>query len=311
MLPQKGVKRGLDGSIVEGREQGPKRTTPLRSSISQSSKSPKASNDEQILAGKKLAARKSATPRNGSPSTFYIDALKTVDKTFNQLVKKYQPNPNGLRGITADDFAVAMARLKPLVEKLQEDSPSLAFDLLMDLGEHAYGELDACVKSAGFGDTDDPFKSMDKLLVEVITARREEQSTSEDAGNASKSAGIAQEYKIEPSKADFGGEERALRDQLGSKHPNKRERTLLGRARLADLKAMFDARRKRRETAEDWAGNTLNDLTETRARIDGYGIGEHFFRVSADLLASIKGVERPPLQLERIKGYQKDPEIVC
>ncbi|KAI6085485.1 hypothetical protein F4821DRAFT_240724 [Hypoxylon rubiginosum] len=97
-------------------------------------------------------------------------------------------------------------------------------------------------------------------------------------------------YIVEPSYSDLGGEGLAISSLWGNKEPNMRQLKQLDRARLADLKTMFDARRERRDTARDWAGNALNDLVETRGRI---GIGKHFFQKSIGLLASIKGVERP------------------
>lgn len=181
------------------------------------------------------------------------------------------------------------------VEKLKEDSPSLAFNLLLDLGEHAYGDLEACAKASGFGDTEEPFKEMDKLLSEIITARREEEQTAaQDTETGSKDGTMTERYRFEASQADLGLEAKGLRDLIGSKHPNKQQRRQLDIARLADLQAMFSARRVRREATGDWAGNALNDLAETRVRIDAYGIGDHFFRESIDLLAAIKEVETPP-----------------
>ncbi|KAI1258728.1 hypothetical protein F5Y18DRAFT_326765 [Xylariaceae sp. FL1019] len=130
-------------------------------------------------------------------------------------------------------------------------------------------------------------------MVAVINKRREAESPS--TVDESSETSTTPMYKIEPSKADLGGEEDALRELIRHKvRPNKAEYNALTRARLADLNAMFQARRCRRETATDWAGNALNDLTETQARIDEYGIGDHYFRESINLLASMKGVKKWP-----------------
>lgn len=184
-----------------------------------------------------------------------------------------------------------MYAFHPKVKNLREESTSAAFNLLLDLGEHAYGDLEACCKAGGFGDSDEPYKAMDGMLVELITARNEAQVVSDDDHNSSDDG-----FVIKPSSGDIGGEEKAILDDLGGKHPNKQERGWLQRARRADLKAMFETRRQRRVSVEDWVGNALNDLAETRSRIEGYGLGDHFFRESIDLLSSIKGIEPPPMR---------------
>lgn len=182
-----------------------------------------------------------------------------------------------------------MCRFIPKVRMLSEESVPAAFNLLLDIGEHAYGDLEACCKSSGFGDTDKPYQRMDGVLVELITARKEAQNASDGEDHDNPSDG----FVLEPSIQDLGGEEKAIRDDLGKKHPNKQQRGWLDRARRADLKNLFETRRQRRESIEDWAGNALNDLVETNRRIDAYGIGDHFFRKSIALLSSIKGIEAP------------------
>lgn len=72
---------------------------------------------------------------------------------------------------------------------------------------------------------------MDNLLVELINARRGANSVdTEDA-----SGGSTKAYKVEPSHSDMGGEERARRECIGKKRPNKQQQKQLGRARLADF----------------------------------------------------------------------------
>lgn len=93
---------------------------------------------------------------------------------------------------------------------------------------------------------------MDKLLSEIITARREEEQTAaHDAEISSKDGTITKRYKFEASRADLGREEEGLRDLIGPKHPNKQQRRQLDNARFADLQTMFSARRERREATAD------------------------------------------------------------
>ncbi|KAI0150835.1 hypothetical protein GGR57DRAFT_184564 [Xylariaceae sp. FL1272] len=296
MVPTRGVKRGHSEITSEAREKGPKQTKLSHSwSLApHQTTSSKTSDPESTPKprSKKQTAPKPVVIKAPAPGKLFKDALKAVDKTFNRLLKAYKPNPKGCYGITADDFAKAMYGFSGAVDKLLQDSPSLALDLLLDLGEHAYGDLEACVKSSGFGDTDEFYQSMDKKLVEVIDKRREAQSSS--TADQSSEMPTMPVYKIEPSKADFGGEEDALRELIGTKvRRNKSENRALARARISDLNVMFETRRRRRETTKDWAGNALNDLTETQARIDEYGIGDHYFHESIGLLASMKGVKWP------------------
>ncbi|KAI1775663.1 hypothetical protein F4818DRAFT_414563 [Hypoxylon cercidicola] len=239
----------------------------------------------------KKTARTSPAKKEPTPSNkLYKDTLKKVDKVFNALVKKYSANPTEWSGVTADTFATSMeAAFLPIVKSLSATSPVIAFNLLMDIGEHAYGDLDASAKASGFGETEEPYKRMDDQMVEIINARREADGTDADGTNVS----AAKPYAVEPSYSDLGGDESALRSLWGKKHPNIQQRKQLDRARLADLKAMFNARRERRDAAQDWAGNALNDLVETGGRIGEYGIDTHFFQKSVGLLALIKGVERP------------------
>ncbi|KAI1292693.1 hypothetical protein F5Y03DRAFT_375377 [Xylaria venustula] len=229
----------------------------------------------------------------------YETTIKAVDKTFNQLVKKYEPNPNGCYGITADNFAAAMAKYISDVKKLQEYGYlTLAFNLLLELGEHAYGDLEACVKACGFGDTDEPYQEMDRLLADIIDKRQHEEEPATDPTQDTRRAEEETEkaeYEIRPFKDDLGTEVTWLHENVVNKErgPNKQQRGQLNRARLADLHHLFDVRRKRHATTVDWAGDALNELVETRARIHEYGIGDHYFKESIGLLASIKGTRAP------------------
>jgi hypothetical protein len=79
---------------------------------------------------------------------------------------------------------------------------------------------------------------------------------------------------------------------------NKRDNLYLARMRVQDMHTLFNRRRERREKillgeggVGDWVGNALNELVETRCRIEEYGLGEHFFGASIKALAEIKGVD--------------------
>ena len=133
---------------------------------------------------------------------------------------------------------------------------------------------------------------MDKCLVETITLLRE-------AGLV-KDISPDEPFTVKPAVKDMGTEWDELWATLKEKKrngPNKQERGWMARARIDDMKTMFERRRERRATIleeeGDWAGNALNELADTRTRIDAYGIGEHFFNEGIEALAGVKGVEAP------------------
>ncbi|KAM7213489.1 hypothetical protein V8F06_011102, partial [Rhypophila decipiens] len=187
----------------------------------------------------------------------YDDAVKAVDKTFSALHKKYKPNPNEFQGITADDFSKAIAdQFLPVVQKLSSSgSPLLALNLLLYMADHCYGDLGACIKSSGFGDTDEPFQEMDKAILSLIPSLL---------------VPSTEGFVLQPSKSDFGSEEAEINNLESIKKKmkkgmfNKQERGWLNSARVKDLHAMFRARQERREKVVseengDWAGNAPND----------------------------------------------------
>ncbi|RYP57632.1 hypothetical protein DL769_009374 [Monosporascus sp. CRB-8-3] len=68
---------------------------------------------------------------------------------------------------------------------------------------------------------------MDRMLVELITARRAEaQAADEDDSGIPTFGG----FVVQPSTADAGRQEKTIQDWLGKKHPNKRQQGELDRA---------------------------------------------------------------------------------
>ncbi|KAM7201010.1 putative glycoside hydrolase family 43 protein [Naviculisporaceae sp. PSN 640] len=279
------------------------RTTRARTAAAVTSAStPKTTKETPASITKPKAKPKAKTPapKAKNADKTYRDTLKTIDKAWNDLQKKYKPNPTVWSGVTADDFAKQMeAKFLPTVKALSDSGDTmLAFMLLHDIGEHSYGNLEFCFKASGWGDTDEPFKRMDACMVELIARLRDEMPNKEDPAESAK-------FIIEPSK-DMGTEWDELYSEMDTKRPpNKQKRGWLAKARVDDLKVLFQRRRERRDTileelgngeAGDWAGSALNALVETRKRIDGYGIGEWFFAESIKALAAIKGVEAPGLR---------------
>ena len=206
-------------------------------------------------------------------------AIKAIDKEFKKLLKQYKPNPTIWQGVTSDNFAKMIAGFLPIVDELLDaGAPKEAFNLLMVMGDHCYGDLEACLKSSGWGGTEKPFQKMDKKMLEVIDKRVEVEPIME---------GAKENVEEEPEPES---ELKAVMRLLGGKdRPNKQEWGWIQKARRTDLMAKFEWMQKRRETVVDWVGNTLMDLKKTRDEIDGYGIGDHFFKESIEKLEKLKG----------------------
>ncbi|KAK4233872.1 hypothetical protein C8A03DRAFT_38385 [Achaetomium macrosporum] len=163
----------------------------------------------------------------------------------------------------ADDFAQQMAeQFLHIVQSLSSSgSPLLAFMLLLDVADHSYGKLEANGKASGWEN---------------------------------------EEFKIQPAEQDMGtewDENWAILEkwEKAGKRLNKQDFRQLTRMRVDDMHTLFGRRRERREKIlkeeGDWVGNALNELVETRCRIEKYGIGEHFFGASIKELAGIKRVD--------------------
>lgn len=255
---------------------------------------PQASND--AVNHTKTTSRKAQKPSQPKPKSKpsskpnaskaatkpYNDALKAIDKRFKTLLKRYKPNPTIWSGVTSDDFAAAMAKFLPTVDKILDsgaaEAPKLAFNLLMVMGEHSYGDLEACCKSSGWGETDEPFQEIDAKMVEVIGRRLEREGSG---------LGNAEEVEVE---AEPESELKAIMSLVeGKSRPNKQERGWIEKARRNDLLAGFEWRQQRRQEARDWVGIALEELRETRKEIDRYGIGVHFFTKSIERLEGAKG----------------------
>ncbi|RYO89320.1 hypothetical protein DL766_005160 [Monosporascus sp. MC13-8B] len=130
------------------------------------------------------------------------------------LVYKDEVRKTGLAYLskTADDFAEVMSQQLPLVKKLKGESASAAFSLLLYTGDHAYGDLEACCKSGGFGHIGAPYKAMDRMLVELITAPRAEAQAVDEGDPGTPAVGGS---VVKPSTADAGHQEKMIRDASG------------------------------------------------------------------------------------------------
>lgn len=85
--------------------------------------------------------------------------------------------------------------------------------LLLDISEHSYGDLDACMKASGFGDTDKSLYRMDKCMVGLIECLRDDLPKEGPEG-----------FTIQLAKDDAGTEWDDTWESLkGKRQPNKQE----------------------------------------------------------------------------------------
>jgi hypothetical protein len=285
-MPVSTRKRARDVDLLEDQENRLEQSKPKPAKLAKSSDGTPL---QATQTKKKSTATKSAKPANeASKSTKaaekqYKAALKSVDKKYKEFLKRYKPNPTVFSGVTADDFAKAMARFLPEVETLLATSPKHAFNLLMYLGDHAYGDLEACIKSSGWGDTKEPFKEMDNLMLKVIEKRIE----ADDIDGVDAIASAADDQDGDSSE----GELAAFVSLLGGKRPNKSERNQIDKWRRVDFQNRVEKAQLRRETVTDWVSNALRDLIKTKEEIDDYGIGDHYFQQSIAKLHEIKSAK--------------------
>ncbi|KAI8304856.1 hypothetical protein K4K61_005832 [Colletotrichum sp. SAR11_59] len=242
------------------------------------SASTKPKTTAKASAAKKPAAQKAKAK---SPNKTYDEAIKSIDKTYAQFLKKYKPNGSW----TADEFSAGFARLLPMAQAIKDESLPLAFNLILDIGEHSYGDVDYGAKTCGYGDTDEPFQAMDNALLEIIESRLED-CTDHECNDVA--------FILSPTTDDMGTSQDELREALKPKGIRNKSQFLMNdRARRGDQQLLMTRRRTRRVDTVDWAGNALNDLSETRRRIDSWGLGKHYFAKSIAKLSAIKGIDVP------------------
>ncbi|KAK5662445.1 hypothetical protein OQA88_8356 [Cercophora sp. LCS_1] len=222
----------------------------------------------------------------------YKRTLMDIDETYDEVEKKY-----GQKDCKADELAAEMGQFVNIAETLASSSPFLAFNLLLDIGEHAYDDIDfeqlqfdPRVQPAMYSDdppdrsgdqTETLFECMDRLMVRIIHELGSTGPQEDKAPN------------VKPHKRDMGRsfslpgcDVRTFSKQMYLRLQSDRQNDLLHLIRV---------RRKRREIAgtRSWALNALNDLTETGSRIERRHakLGKFYFPVTISKLCRLKGVD--------------------
>jgi hypothetical protein len=155
-----------------------------RAAIAAPADNPDEESDTQSSKNKKTTKKaavnkpptKKAPTGNKAAEQLYKKIIGDVDKKVSGLdsrVKKMGPNS---RGITSDDYAEAMVKYVKDVRKLMElgqEGAKFAFNLLLYIGPHAHGDLEASFKMSGYGGTEGPFAELDEMMLKVIALRED------------------------------------------------------------------------------------------------------------------------------------------
>ena len=262
-------KRGSgDGEDAQrsGKENGPPTQSPKLRQTRQ------ASTVNSAARGKITAVISSKESRK-----LYTDTLTALDKRVDELDKKVKIITGIGMSITTSTYAVSARKYMGTFKKLVAMDTTLAFNLLLSMADASHTDLDATCKMCGSTDDESvpTFKLLDEALLPLIEARQ-------------KPADIAAELADVPKRwtrkdADVG--------VFKTGRPNKQQRDQMYRQKLSWEKNRRQARRQRRENAENWVKVSLSDLVEERDYLARYGVGEYLPKCIAMLEEVVKARE--------------------
>jgi hypothetical protein len=208
----------------------------------------------------------------------YKKILDDVDKKVSSLDARVQKmGPNG-RSITSDTYAEAMLKYIKDVQKLMamgQDGARCALNAMLYIGPHAHGDLEASWKMCGFGESEEPYKELDKVMLEVIALKEDVDCLGKDEGVELPSV----RHRWTSADAEVG--------VFKTGRPNKQQRGQIERQKTKWIKERFAEARKRREKVGDWIGNAIEELKGESADIERYGL-EGYFKKSIAKLEEIR-----------------------
>jgi len=191
--------------------------------------------------------------------------------------------------INSDDYAEEMTAFTADVPELLEiggDGTNFAFNLMPSIGEHTHGDLDWGFSMSGYGDSEEPYKHLDKVMLRVIE-RREEDEWHAAVG--------LKEPSLPSIPHRFTEKDAIIGPVKTSNGPNKQQRGWIAKQAVEWKKARSQALKDRREQAQDWVSNGLNELVDHRDYIAAYGLEGHFSKSIARLEQLKAGKTRKPL----------------
>jgi hypothetical protein len=243
--------------------------SPDEESDTQSTKKQKTTKKPPV----KKPPTKKAAAGNKAAEQLYKKMIGDVDKKVSGLdarVKKMGPNS---RAITSDTYAEAMAKFIKDVRKLIVMDARFAFNLLLYIGPHVHGDLEASIKMCGFGESEGPYAELDELMLEVI-ALRDDIPSNEDVSLPEV------RHRWTRDDAEVG--------EFKTGRPNKQQMGQIERQKAKWIKERNIEARARREKVEDWISNAIEELKGEQAAIAPYGL-EGYFKKSIARLEELKG----------------------
>ncbi|KAK3386082.1 hypothetical protein B0H63DRAFT_544670 [Podospora didyma] len=226
------------------------------------------------------SAAAATTTALGTPIPFEVHIISAMlDAQYAKQLRQYMRT----HGWSADEVTATMTMLLlPKVTPLATTSPSLAMNLLLDIGETSYGELSFSPLAVGGSATIAIFKQMDDLLLPLIDERRIADAIS----------GWRPSVVCSLSSSSSSGCRRPRQP------PHQTHK--IAAQRHIDLQQLLNIRRGRRNRlerrtftreGEEWAANALGDLVEMCMRLEKYGMMTHYFAKSNARLCEMKEVE--------------------
>jgi hypothetical protein len=251
--------------------------TPNAKNEGSSNKKPRVTKKAKTPAAKS-AAKKAPEGKNAAEQ-LYKKIIASVDKKVSSLDAQVKKNGPNSAAITSDHYADTMVKFIKDIEKLMAMGPDgarYAFNAILYIGPHAHGDLEASWKMSGYGGTEGPFAELDDIMCDIIGLR-------EDLDCAGKDDGVELlevRHRWTIKDAEVG--------VFKTGRPNKQQRGQIERQKATWIKERFEEARKRREAAQDWIANAIQELTEEGTDIERYGL-ERYFKKSLARLEELRG----------------------
>ena len=173
--------------------------------------------------------------------------------------------------VTSDDYAESMEQYLPAVKSLAAMDLVLAFNLLLGMTDASHTDVDAHPKMCGYGDGKKTFKKLDEALLPLIEQRTAPKQRADALPE------VLKRWTWED--ADVS--------EFKTGRTNKQQWNQMQRQKLEWEKERKEARRERREEAEDWVAVALSDLKEEGKHLAQYGV-EGYLPQSIAKLEAVK-----------------------
>jgi hypothetical protein len=158
------------------------------------------------------------------------------------------------------------------LSEMDEHGVRCAFNLLLHLAWNAYGDINASFKMSGYGGHKRTYPLMDEQMMKVIELLA---AITEPWTSPARTVIVPHRWT----------DKDAAVGEFKTGRPNKKQRNEIARQHEEYDNKRNDLARERRETttSTEWINNTINELTESRDYIKGYGHDGFFMKSIARL----------------------------